>query len=123
MTLKGRTDLFDLQILDPVHKYYRMRISHGNSGKAVLFSVDRDRFSDFRRRNRTSHIHRHKFHLSILYFHGQVLDPGRSLHVDLRFIYDPVIIGIFSYTADPVSAHGTTGSVQIIHIHLAVRYI
>ena len=97
-----------------------MRISHGNSGKAVLFSVDRDRFSDFRRRNRTSHIHRYKFHLSILYFHGQVLDPGRSLHVDLRFIYDPVIIGIFSYTADPVSAHGTTGSVQIIHIHLAV---
>ena len=36
------------------------------------------------------------------------------------FVYDAVVIGIFGNTADTVSAHGTLGTVKIIHIHLAV---
>ncbi len=50
-----------------------------------------------------------------------MLDSGCSLHVDLRLIYDSVVIGVFSDTADPISAHGTPGSIQIVHVHLAVR--
>jgi len=50
-----------------------------------------------------------------------MLDSGCSLHVDLRLIHDSVVIGVFSDTADPISAHGTPGSIQIVHVHLAVR--
>ena len=35
-------------------------------------------------------------------------------------MYNAVIIGIFGNTADTVSAHGTLGTIQIVHIHLAV---
>ena len=120
MDLKGRTDLFDLHILDSIHKHHRMGISHGYAGKAVFFSVHRDRLPDLRCLHRAAHIHRNKLHLSVLHFHGKMLDPGRCLYIDLRLIYDSVIVSIFPDTADPISAHCSAGSIQIIHIHLAV---
>ena len=52
-----------------------------------------------------------------------MLDSGCSLHVDLRLIHDSVVIGVFSDTADPISAHGTPGSIQIVHVHLKICHL
>ena len=47
-------------------------------------------------------------------------DPRQSFHVDLCFIHNAMIVNVLSHTADAVAAHGPLGTVQIIHIHLAV---
>ena len=62
---KGRADLFDLHILDSIHKYHRVGISHGHAGKTVLFSIHSDRLPDLGGLHRTPHIHRHKLYLAV----------------------------------------------------------
>ena len=106
-----------------IFKQYGVRISHGNSDKMIFLPVHFYLFKQFRGLNRFSHIHGDGRHFSVLHLHIEVFDPRRRLNADLGPVYDMMVIGIFPHAADSVAAHGASGAVQVVHIHLTVRHI
>ena len=49
-----------------------------------------------------------------------MLDSCLRLDIDLKAVHNSVIVGIFSDTADSVSAHGALTAILIEHAHPAV---
>ena len=146
MVLEFRTNLLNVEILHPIHKYNGMGIAHGDTGHAVFPAIDRDRsiyhsrsvcgllrslslHRHLRRsQDRLSHIYTYLCHLSSVRggfpFHCQVqifylagTDDGNIVLVRQSFI-----INIFCHTTDPVAAHLRTGTVGIIHLHLKISF-
>ena len=49
-----------------------------------------------------------------------VSEDEQVIDADAGLVYNAVIVGIFGNAADSVSAHGTLGTIQVIHIHFTV---
>ena len=109
-----------------------MRIAHRNSGNIVCSSVYIQRFVDdlfgsgnYRdlsgSKNGRSHVYFYQGNLTVFAKSQiQVFNATFGGNRNAGFVDDTVVINIFGNAADTVSAHGSLGTVQVVHIHLAV---
>jgi len=130
-----RTDLFDFEIVNVIHIYDRMWISHGNTCDTVSSTIYIQRFVDdlflagndrnlVCCQNRGSHIYFNEGNFAVIpKCQIQILDTAFGCNRDAGLVDDAVIISILGNTSDSISAHSTLRAVEIVHIHLTVCHV
>ena len=147
MVLELRSDLLNVEILHPVHKYNGMGIAHGDTGHTVFLAVHRDRRIHYSRSHRGlpssfryhRYLHRCQDRLSHVHLY-QCYTPsvrgGPALHGKFQVFYfsgaddgdvfpvrQSLIIDVFCHAADTVATHLRAAAVRIVHLHLEIRFL
>ena len=129
------SDFFDFHGLKiSVIRYDGVWIAHGDSGhfpglsgrfdffRFYFFLVCQNR-DFFRTAFWFSHVDTDLYGFSVFDRQIQIFDPAFRLYGNLCFVCQTVIVHVFSNTADPVSAHGSFGTVRVVHCHPEIRLV
>ena len=147
MVLELRSDLLNVEILYPVHKYNGMGIAHGDTGHTVFLAVHRDRRIHYSSSHRglPSSFYYHRYlhrcqdrlsHVHLYHSYMPSVRGGPALHGKFQVFYfsgaddgdvfpvrQSLIIDVFCHAADTVATHLRAAAVRIVHLHLEIRFL
>ena len=134
VVLKQWSHLMKRKVINIIYEYYTVGISHGYAGHFVFLAIHLYRTVyncvtltnyryKLRLKDRLTHIYSYHINLAVLYEELKVLYSGKGLNRNLGLVSETVIINVFAYAADSVSAHLRLGSVCIEHSHSEICHL